>query len=67
MLRFYNSSKLTRFICFYVFSGQSTLGEVGVVLVCGGGGRGASLSVKMSVFLFVSLLQSHIVRRAGRF
>lgn len=27
MLRFYNSTKLTRFICFYVFSGQSTQGE----------------------------------------
>lgn len=55
MLRFYNSTKLTRFICFYVFSGQSTRGE-------GGGGRfgvgGASLSGQ-DVCLFVCVTPSN--------
>lgn len=55
MLRFYNSSKLTRFICFYAFSGQSTLGEVGVVL----GWGGEVVAVRQDVCLFVCVTPSN--------
>lgn len=54
MLRFYNSTKLTRFICFYVFSGQSTRVEEGGSFW----GGGASLSGQ-DVCLFVCVTPSN--------